>query len=215
MRFRTLVVGMFLLFSAAEGFAQTCLGLPSFSEGPYQASLGVAFSDGAQGFGGGFALGSDDVFAGATLGFTNISDADSLATSFGAHAGATFVVNERERVEACPVASVLITRGPDIGDVDIHAVGLRAGGRLGVLAAETGNVDVVPTFGLDIAYDRVTAEVGAVETSVRDTYVIVRAGVGFILNERIAFVPSLGVPLGVDDSDPEFSFVVALNFGNR
>jgi hypothetical protein len=215
MRFRTLVFGMFLLVMAADAAAQTCLGLPSFSEGPYQAALGVSFTEGAQGFGGGAALGTDDIFAGAALVFTNVSDADSIATSFAANVGATYVINDRERIEACPVASVIIRSGPDAGEVDTRGVGLRAGGRLGLLAAESGNVDIVPTFGFDIAYDRITAEVGPVETTVRDTYVIVRAGVGFILNERVAFVPALGVPLGIDGADPEFSFVVALNFGQR
>jgi hypothetical protein len=73
----------------------------------------------------------------------------------------------------------------------------------------------VPTFGLDIAYDRITAEIGPVETTARDTYVIVRVGVGLILNDRMGLVPSLGVPLGIDDADPEFSIVFALNFGQR
>jgi hypothetical protein len=215
MRFRTLAVGMFLLVWAADASAQICLGRPSFSEGPYQASLGASFTDGAQGFGGGVALGSDDIFGGAGLDFTNVSDADAWATSFGVDVGASFMLNPREGIEACPVASVIIRSGPDVGEIDTKGVGLRAGGRLGILAAESGNLDVVPTFGLDIAYDRITAEIGPVETTARDTYVIVRVGVGLILNDRMGLVPSLGVPLGIDDADPEFSIVFALNFGQR
>jgi hypothetical protein len=76
-------------------------------------------------------------------------------------------------------------------------------------------MEVIPTFGLDIAYDRTKLEVGAVETTARETYAVVRAGVGFVLNKRISLLPSLGVPLGLDDADPEFSFVVAYNFGTR
>jgi hypothetical protein len=125
------------------------------------------------------------------------------------------MLNPREGIEACPVASVIIRSGPDVGEIDTKGVGLRAGGRLGILAAESGNLDVVPTFGLDIAYDRITAEIGPVETTARDTYVIVRVGVGLILNDRMGLVPSLGVPLGIDDADPEFSIVFALNFGQR
>lgn len=216
MRFRTVAVGMFLLLRAADGFAQTCLGLPSFADAPYQASFGVAFTEGAQGFAGGAALGSDDIFAGAALGFTNVDATDSTSTSFAANVGATFVLNERERIEACPVASVIVTGGPDIGDVDISAVGLRAGGRLGIIAAELGNTEVVPTFGLDIAYDRISGDLGDIETTIaRETYVIVRVGLGFVVNKRIGVLPSLGVPLGFDNGDPEFSFAVAYNFGER
>jgi hypothetical protein len=211
---RALSLGLFTFLAVAEASAQTCLGLPSFAEGPYQASIGAAFTDGAQSFGGGLAAGSDDIFGGATLSFRNVSAVDSTATSFAANVGSTFVLSQRERVEACPVGSVIITSGPDIGDtVDVSGVGLRAGGRLGVVAAELNNMEVVPTFGLDIAYDRVKAEVLDVETTARETYVIARVGVGFILNKRIGLLPALGIPLGLDDSDPEFSIVVAYHFG--
>jgi hypothetical protein len=214
MRFRTFALGMFILTAASEASAQTCAGLPSFDAGPYQALLGVSFTDGAQGFGAGAGLGTDDVFAGANLGFTNVDATDSTATSFAANFGATFVLNERERIEACPVMSVAITSGPDVDELDVRGVGLRAGGRLGIVAVESGNTEVVPTFGLDIAYDRLRGEVGAIETTIsRETYVIARVGVGFILNKKIGLVPALGIPLGLDGADPEFTFVVAFNFG--
>jgi hypothetical protein len=207
---------MFILLCATEASAQTCLGMPSFRDGQFQVSLGAAFSEGAQGFGGGGALGSDDLFIGASLAVTDVDGADSTATSFAVNFGASFTVNGRERIQACPVASVILTGGPDVADVDVSAVGLRAGGRLGVVAFESGDLEVVPTFGLDIAYDRINGDIGPVETTLaRETYVIVRVGAGFILNKRVGIVPTLGIPLGLDDSDPEFSFVVAYNFGNR
>lgn len=216
MRFRTLLGGMCILLCASHASAQTCLGMPSFRDGQFQVSLGAAFSEGAQGFGGGGALGSDDLFVGASLAVTDVDGADSTATSFAVNMGASFVVNQRERIQACPVASVILTGGPDVGDVDVSGVGLRAGGRLGVVAYESGDMQVVPTFGLDIAYDRIDGDVGPVETTLaRETYVIVSVGAGFILNKHVGIVPVLRVPLGLDGSDPEFSFVVAYNFGGR
>jgi hypothetical protein len=216
MRFRTLAGGMFILICATNASAQTCLGLPSFSDGQFQISLGTAFSEGAQGFGGGGALGSDDLFVGASFAVTDVDGADSTATSFAANVGASYVVNERERIQACPVASVILTGGPDVAGVDVSGVGLRAGGRLGIVAYESGDMEVVPTFGVDIAYDRLNGDVGNVETTLaRETYVIVRVGVGFILNKHVGIVPALNVPLGLEGSDPEFSFVFAYNFGGR
>ncbi len=147
---------------------------------------------------------------------TDVDGADSTATSFAANGGATFVVNERERIQACPVASVIVTGGPDVAGVDVSGVGLRGGGRLGMVAYESGDLEIVPTFGVDIAYDRINGDVGPVETTLaRETYVIVRVGAGFILNKRVGIVPALGIPLGLDGADPEFSFVVAYNFGGR
>jgi hypothetical protein len=215
MRLRAATFGLFLL-CAAEASAQTCLGLPSFSEGPYQASLGASFSDGAQSFGGGGAFGSENVFAGAGVQFVNFSDIDESATSFGVSAGASFAVNERERIEACPVAALSIASGPDVGELDVKGIGLRAGGRLGMVAAETGNIEIVPTFGFDIAYARLEGDVGEVETTLsRETYVILRAGVGFVLNKRMALLPALDIPLGLEGSDPEFSILFAIHFGGR
>jgi hypothetical protein len=216
MRFRTLASGMFILMCASEASAQTCLGMPSFQNGQFQVSLGAAFSEGAQGIGGGGALGTDDLFVGASLSVTDVDGADSSATAFAMNVGASFLVNQRERIQACPVASVILTGGPDVAGVDVSGVGLRAGGRLGIVGYESGDLEVVPTFGLDIAYDRINGDVGPVETTLaRETYVILRVGAGFILNKRVGIVPVLGVPLGLDGADPEFSFLVAYNFGGR
>lgn len=215
MRIRSIALTAFAWLVAADVSAQTCLGRPSFSEGPYQASAAVSFTDGAQGFDGGFALGSEEVFGEAALAYTNLSDLDGSVTSFAAGAGASFAVNQGERIEACPVASVIISSGPDVEPADVTAVGLRVGGRLGLVAVESGNMEVVPTFGLDLAYDRVRAEVGDTEVTSRETYLIARAGVGFLFNRRIGIVPLLGIPLGLDGSDPEFSVVVSYSFGTR
>lgn len=216
MRFRTFASGIFMLLCAGEASAQTCLGMPSFGDGQFQVSLGAAFTEGAQGFGGGGALGTDDLFVGASLAVTDVDGADSSATAFAMNVGTTFVVNDRERIQACPVASVILTGGPDVGEIDVSGVGLRAGGRLGVVAYESGDLELVPTFGVDIAYDRINGDIGPVETTLaRETYVILRVGAGVILNKNVGIVPLLSVPLGLDGSDPEFSFVVAYNFGNR
>jgi hypothetical protein len=216
MRFRTLVGGMFILLCATEAAAQTCLGMPSFRDGQFQVSAGAAFREGAQGFGGGGALGTDDLFVGATVSVTDVEAADSTATAFAMNVGASFVVNERERIQACPVASVILTGGPDVAGVDVSGVGLRAGGRLGLVAYESGDLELVPTFGVDIAYDRINGDVGDVETTLaRETYMILRVGAGIILNKRVGIVPVLSVPVGLDGSDAEFSFLVAYNFGGR
>lgn len=213
MRVRVLALGILALLTAVDVSAQTCLGLPSFTRGPFQAAAGAAFTDGAQRYGGSFAAGSEEIFGGLSITFTDVSDLDSTATSIAPYAGASYVLNRRERIEACPVAAVIITSGPDVGEVDVSGVGLRAGGRLGLVAAESGNVEFVPTFGLDIAYDRVKAEFAGVETTERDTYVIARAGLGLVFNQNIGLLSTLSIPLGLDGADPEFSILVAYTFG--
>jgi hypothetical protein len=49
----------------------------------------------------------------------------------------------------------------------------------------------------------------------RETYVIARAGVGFVWNKRFAVLPALDIPLGLEGSDPEFNVLFAINFGGR
>ncbi len=210
-----LTLGTILLLVATDASAQTCLGSPSYAEGPFQASVVAALTDGAQGFGGGFAVGSEDYFGGVNVGYTNASDLDSTATSFGMIGGASVALSDRDRIFACPVASLGYTSGPDIGAVDVSLVSFRAGGRMGLVAAQSGSIAVVPTFGLDLAYDRVTTQFAGVDVSGDDTYAIARAGLGIVYNRTIAFVSTLGVPLGLDGSDPEFTFAVTFNLGSR
>jgi hypothetical protein len=92
--------------------------------------------------------------------------------------------------------------------------GLRGGARLGIVATTGGPVTIVPTFGLDIAYDRVSADLAGVANSEGETYAIARIGAGFLITDRFSIVPTVSMPLGRDDSDVTFYIGVGIILGS-
>lgn len=200
-----------LLLLSRPAAAQTAAGLPSFDDGPFLVTAGAGFGD-ATSFTIGFLGGTDDIFGGIGLGFSSFDDLDTSATAVSGTVGSSFALDGTGRVSLSPVAGVGFVSGPDIGDIDVNIFGVRAGARLGILATTGGPVHVVPTFGLDLAYDRVSAELFNASESSSDTYAIARLGAGFVFNRRIAVVPHVSMPLGRDDSDVTFAITAGFNF---
>jgi hypothetical protein len=214
MSFRVVCFALLLsCLAATTAAAQTAAGLPSFEEGPFLVTAGAMFGEDSKGFGVGFAGGTDELFAGVSLGFTSIDDVDANATSFAAHVGTSFALDGAVRTYVAPVASASFTSGPDIGPVDVSIAGLRGGVRVGFVASDTGELQIVPTFGFDVAYDRVSTDIDDLDVS--DTYGIIRLGVGLLVTPRVSVLPIVSVPVGVDDSDAEFAIVVGFNLGRR
>jgi hypothetical protein len=68
-------------------------------------------------------------------------------------------------------------------------VSVQGGASIGVIAAQDGDLMVVPFFGLAAAYTRVTTEIGGIEDSASDTGGVADLGVGFILTRTVASRP--------------------------
>src|SRR5687767_3444135 len=109
--------------------AQLCGGATSFSEGPYQLGIAGAFTEGAQGAGGHFAVGSPSgLFGGVGASVLGYDGLDSTRTEFSVFAGADLAVEGNSQVFVCPLGQVSFGVGPDFGGVDVSHVGLRGGG---------------------------------------------------------------------------------------
>jgi len=212
---RALALAGFLCFVSTDLFAQTCAGLPSFNEGPFQLSLGSSFSEGFQTFGGGIAGGSERLFGGFGVALSNFSDFDSTGTTLGGSVGGSVDVAQGSTFNLCPGASLAYTTGLDVENVDLSVLGFRVGARGGFVASDNGTLALVPTFGLDIARDRVTIDLGPTDEKQSDTYGVAHIGLGFIVNKRIGIIPAVAVPFAIDDSNPEFSITVAFQLGRR
>jgi hypothetical protein len=208
-----------LAFVCCFGFtsiaeAQLCGGQTSFSQGPYQLGIAGAFTDGAQGAGGHFAVGSPTgLFGGVGASVLGYSGLDSTRTEVSVFGGADLAVEGSSRVFVCPLGLVSFGTGPDIGPVDVSSVGLRGGGSVGVVASETRSLMVVPTFGLAAAWQRVSIESGGQESSASDTFGVATLGVGFIFNRNVAITPSIAIPFSVADSDVVFTLAFTFGFG--
>lgn len=210
-----LAVAFFLVFLAAStAEAQLCAGATPFTQNPYQLGVGAAFRDGAQGVGGHFAAGGSSLFGGVDLSVVNFSDVDSTQTNIGVFAGSELNVEQDTRVFICPLAAITFGVGPDIGPVSISSITLRGGGQVGIVASDSNDMMIVPTFGLAAAWQRVSAEVGDVDSDASDTFGVANLGVGFIFDRRIGITPGISIPFSVGDSDVAFTIGFTFAFGS-
>jgi hypothetical protein len=202
---------MFLMAKSAS--AQTCLGAPSFRVAPYQAGVGASFTDGLRQVEGTFAGGGESLFAGAGVSVLNFTDIDVRTAGVSAFAGAELATDRRNRVLLCPIVRLGFLAGPDIGAVDLSSVSIQGGGSIGVIAAEDGDVMVVPFFGLSAGWTRVTTEIGGIEDSASDTGGVADLGVGLILTRTVGITPQVSIPFSSGTDDAVFTIRFTFNFG--
>jgi hypothetical protein len=199
---------------ARPASAQTCLGAPSFRVAPYQAGVAASFTEGLRQVDGTFAGGGESVFAGAGVSVLNFTAIDERTAGVTAFAGAEFATDQRSRVLLCPIVRLGFLAGPDIGPIDLSSVTLQGGANIGVIAAQDGDLMVVPFFGLAIGYTRVTSEIGDTETSASDTGGVAELGVGLILTRTVGITPQVSIPFSSGGSDAVFTIRLTFNFGN-
>jgi hypothetical protein len=120
--------------------------------------------------------------------------------------------------EICPVIGGFIGMGPnDIEgsgvDASIRgvAVGLSAGYRIN----SSTDIAIVPTAGVGFEYSSFKLTDGIDSTSDSDSYGMLSLGVGLILGRQFTALPSVSIPIGLDDSDPILSLTFALSLGAR
>jgi hypothetical protein len=210
-----LVIGLALLMLLVAGpaSAQLCGGSPSFRDGPLQVGVGTSFTDGARSVSGTFAGGGESIFAGAGVSVVNFTDLDVRSAGVSGFVGAEFAADTRNRVLVCPVLNLGFLAGPDLGAVDVSQAALQMGGTVGVIAAESSDLMVVPFFGLALLYERVTTEIAGTEASASDTGAVADLGVGFIFDRRVGITPSISVPFAAGGSDAAFNVRFTFNFG--
>lgn len=214
---RLFAIVLILFGGALPASAQLCLGQGSFREAPLQVQGGIGFTEGAQAFGGGFGGGGRVFFGTGSLAYTNYDDLDAGSVSVGGTAGGEFRGGSQSRVYICPIGAVSFESGPDLfdGAVDTHSLTVGYGGSLGIVASETDTFAVIPTVGAGVRHVRATLSSGTLDETGTDTFGLVTLGVGLLFNRTIALTPTIGIPVGLDEGDPQFSIVLSVNFGRR
>lgn len=205
-----------LTFLAARpAAAQLCIGNPSFGYAPYQASIGANFSDNVRGIEAAFAGGGQTFFGGAGLTVLNFTDVDIRTAGVFGFAGGEFAADRENRVLLCPIARLDVIAGPDIGPVDNTTTSLQGGGSIGLIISDTGEMLVVPFFGLAAVYSHFKSQFANNETTFNDTGGRADLGVGLIFNRTAGITPSVSIPFGTGGSDVTFSIKFSFNFGRR
>jgi hypothetical protein len=204
-----LFVGVGLVASPAS--AQVCSGGPAFGDRPIQVGVSPSFSDHGYGFDGAVGVGGQHLFGGASLSVQSFDELDSNATAIGLMIGSDHAVNSQGRVFVCPVAELAFLSGPDLGPIDVSGIGFGVGGRVGIVARETHAVRIVPTFGISMAYEKLTADAFGFSESESESFGVAHMGVGFVFG-RMFLTPTVAVPFGADGSDAMFRTVVGFTF---
>jgi hypothetical protein len=161
-----------------------------------------------------FAAGGESFFGGAGFSMLNFTDLDEVTAGASVFAGMELATDRQNRVLLCPLAKLSFVAGPDVGAIDVSSTTLQAGGSVGVLAAQSRELSVVPFFGLSFLYAHVSTDFGGVEASDSDTGGIADLGVGFILNRTVGITPLVSIPFGVGSSDAIFTIRFTFNFGS-
>jgi hypothetical protein len=215
---RTLVVSLALFAVVnAPAAAQTCLGLPSHSNGQMQVTGNATFTDLSNSFGTSIGYGQPaGIFGNAQLGTTSYDGLDGSAIDLGAQAGYQLTVSQ---AQVCPVASFSLGMGPN----DVDGAGTDVSSRQGTIGFAVGKVmgsnpkmKLVPNAGLGLAYRKQKLDDGTSSIEASETYGQASVGLGLIFNSHLAVRPSISIPLGSDFSnDPSFGLSVAYNFGSK
>lgn len=210
------LVGALLLtlVTSVPASAQLCIGNPTFRDGPYQVGVGTSFTEGLRTVDGTFAAGGESFFGGAGISMLNFTDLDDVTTGVSAFAGMELATDRQNRVLLCPLARLSFVAGPDVGAIDVSSATLQAGGTVGIIAAQSRELSVVPFFGLSVLYAHVSTDFGGVEASDSDTGGIADLGVGLILNRTVGITPLVSIPFGVGSSDAIFTIRFTFNFGS-
>lgn len=203
---------------ATPAAAQTCAGRGSFADAPWQARMESSYSNSTKSYGPSISRGSRTWFVGTLADVIGYPTLDESALSLGGTIGAERAIGGRaSRVHGCPIVTALHTFGPNVPSASFSSHVVSLGGRVGVVASENATLQVVPTFGMDVEYERDTAnptDASGVSVASSRTFTVTRFGVGFVLNRRTAIVPEIIQIYGVA-ADTTLRVTASFGFGAR
>jgi hypothetical protein len=214
-----------LLACVSQASAQMCSGgAPISNRSPFQAGGSVVFAENATGFSGIAQGGNSLLFGGVQFGRVGF-DADGVtddvwSTVIGARAGAQFTYEMDLPLHVCPVFTFSHQWASDVGDVsglNISTTSFAFGGEAGLLVAESGSLQMVPTVGLFFGRVSGRIEFEGEEVDEAETGGLFNFGFGLVFNQRFSVTPLVSLPFGFgnDDLDPSFSITALFSFGRR
>lgn len=216
--FRSILLALAAALVPSAVQAQVCLGRPSHEAGNIQLGGGYSGAQGVSQFGVSAAGLSRVAFGQASLGSISYDDFDGSTLVIGASGGYRLPIGSSGNAELCPVVGGFLGMGPnDIegSGVDASLRGANVGVSLGYRLSSGADVAVIPTFSAGFAYSSFKLTDGTDSLEDSDTYGIVGMGVGLVLGRQVTALPSVSIPLGLEDSDPVLGITFILSLGRR
>lgn len=209
-----------LVVSAIPVSAQVCVGTSSFANGMIQAAGSLSFQGDAKMYGASLSAGaSKGIFATTQVARVDFKDVSEGATSFSGNVG--YAIPVKSRAQFCPIVGYSHTRSDDIDDglgstYRIRSNAYHLGGAFGTSRPLSPTVDFAPFVHAGYIHEKMTIrELGSGSASASEDYGTIGGGIGLIFGKVFTLLPSVSVPIGVDDSDPVFALGFSINFGRR
>lgn len=116
-------------------------------------------------------------------------------------------------MELCPVGAVVYSFADDLGgsNIDVSTWSVAFGLQLGVRTGANPQFRLAPTAGAALAYSKARYE-GFLNFEDDETFGILSIGLGFIVISRVSILPSIEIPVGLDNADPIYGIMAAVNF---
>jgi hypothetical protein len=216
---RILLLSLALPFAllTSKATAQTCVGMPSFSNGQMQVAGGGSFTDGASSFGGTFGYGTPKALYGkAGIGATSYDALSGSSFDLTLGGGYQIPLRTSRMAQVCPIASLSFGSGPKnvlSSGVDMSSRTFAFGAAIGGLVGHSTQMQILPNASFQFANTRAVADDGTTSTAASEGYGLLTLGTGFVFNSRFSVNPSLSFPMGLNGSSTSFGLSGAINFG--
>lgn len=200
---------------ASQANGQTCLGLPSFTNGSVHLNVSGEFPDSASAWAVGLGAGKpDNLFA--TLAGGQISyDGLDEKTTFGIlEFGVQIPVGP---VRFCPIAGGYFGAGPDDESIGLKITSraASAGGAIGFPIA-LGPLTVIPNAAVLYEYLSVRFDEDGFDSITETSNSgVLDLGLGLVLGDRVGIQPILHFPFGGDETEVSFGLFLSVSFGWR
>jgi len=211
----TIVVFGFAPCLAVPAIGQICAGSTSFAGGPLRVSGSAAVTTHAHGFGVGLTLGGPVTFFGVSLGTTHFDALNGSSFDVAAGGGYELPVDQRGRVQLCPVVAVGHLSGPNNTPYGDYAeTDVTASLRLGAVAMEARHVRLIPTLDLGFEHTQQTfSRLGSPSITASHGFGVLTLGVGVVFGKTVTVLPEALVPIGLAGGSAAFGLGFAANFG--
>ena len=188
-----------LLSSAAAG--QACQGNLPF-RGSMHIGGGAALTDHTTSFGGGVLVGHrQGLFGGGSLGLTDYQAPLGSSFSVNGLVGYSIPLEGARKWEFCPVGTLSLGFGPDVGTANVSTQTLTGGTSVGTSLPLSQSISLLPFGAVAIGYTRLSASSGGVSGSTSDTYFLFDFGAGFKITPNLVIQPTLGFAVATENPD--------------
>lgn len=198
--------------------AQVCAGRAGREAGSVQLSGGFSSTQGVKQFSVSAGGLGNQAFGNVSAGSISYDDFPGSTFLLGAGTGFRLPIGTSGSAEICPIVSGFLGMGPkDIegSGIDASSRGAQVGLTAGYRINNGPDFAIIPTVGAGFGYSAFKLSDGVDSLEDSETFGALSFGVGFVIGRQFTALPSVSIPIGLEDSDPVISIGFTLSVGSR